>query len=813
MRRQVKSIFKNRIGNRITAVILAGALIVGSPLGYKAAKATETSNVKYIKEVVLSYGKTEKEARVWLEKKGYEVLDGDLNSGTSDDGEIKTNVVLMGYKTTSNKGEAIRDMSVMNMSGGYSITDMQEVIKAKNKDALDRFNHFSELVKAYKTNYKLGVKSKAKGGVKNACAIRVHDILNKYIDEDSNDKMGNFFLSDFEKEENSEKLYNCYIQMNSKLRGIIESILTMASGEGNVTWLQRMGNNNSTMSYFARIKKKKKTNKLAKEYIDKNYGDEINELLDDFDDISERIEKTNEITKDIEEKYGVEDVTEKEIKEYFGITESKKMEIDDSESLEKNMDKEDLVLDSMEGSKEASDYSEMLSMISYLNSIEYGKETLCDYFMKEKGYYEKEDNRYELGAVVEAMSDVERESYGKTTNLYTAIKNGMQDDDSLWKGNKDIKKQVTYIDNTIEKMDEISIYEGMEREMCDGVVAVTSSAQSRTTDIFNEDVSVGASAAIISVSIITSIIGSLFIYTGVKYLVNLASSIGTVIVNVKNFTSFNAFTGKVMLGVRNAISFIVNFKSYSKYVNDLVDPIILLNFDKQKAYDAAYKRITRFNNICGGIVLAVGVIVATIGIIFSIREICKIVSEKKESYEGDYSKEIPEFMVDVSKDDNGFKEYTYYRVVKCNRNDSEFTGVKRTEEGLKDYGDINGDTGKQWVALYTTIDPNFGEPILADSLKVQNGNISILKKNTVIHSFNEPNVSFNLTSQIYNYSDEKGGTYVTYETEASSTKNINTNTASAFSDKPNTIIIISGFLTLFLTGAVYYLYRRKREEM
>ena len=56
-------------------------------------------------------------------------------------------------------------------------------------------------------------------------------------------------------------------------------------------------------------------------------------------------------------------------------------------------------------------------------------------------------------------------------------------------------------------------------------------------------------------------------------------------------------------------------------------------------------------------------------------------------------------------------DMAYYQAVLCNRkSDSEDYAA------MKDFGDLNGDVGKQWMALYTL--KNGSGSILADSLKV-----------------------------------------------------------------------------------------------
>lgn len=81
----------------------------------------------------------------------------------------------------------------------------------------------------------------------------------------------------------------------------------------------------------------------------------------------------------------------------------------------------------------------------------------------------------------------------------------------------------------------------------------------------------------------------------------------------------------------------------------------------------------------------------------------------------------------VEKKNIEFDQYVYYEAVKCNRQDysrveDPQNGVNHYNEwGCGDLADLNCDTGKQWLALYTVKSPKKGDPILADSLKLQTG--------------------------------------------------------------------------------------------
>ena len=79
----------------------------------------------YIKEVKLVQAKSDDEAKNILSKSGYALMEGNLNEGTGEDG------IWMGYLTTTDPTEAIYDLKVMNMKGGFTRSSMEEALAAQ----------------------------------------------------------------------------------------------------------------------------------------------------------------------------------------------------------------------------------------------------------------------------------------------------------------------------------------------------------------------------------------------------------------------------------------------------------------------------------------------------------------------------------------------------------------------------------------------------------------------------------------------------------------------------------------------------------
>ena len=101
----------------ISLILTVLMLVTALPITAFAAKQ-ET----YIKEIRISTASTADAAKKWLTDNGYIVVDTDLNQKTGKD------YVYIGYKTTTNPDEAITDISLMQMDGGYSFAEYEAML-------------------------------------------------------------------------------------------------------------------------------------------------------------------------------------------------------------------------------------------------------------------------------------------------------------------------------------------------------------------------------------------------------------------------------------------------------------------------------------------------------------------------------------------------------------------------------------------------------------------------------------------------------------------------------------------------------------
>ncbi|MBO5757166.1 MAG: hypothetical protein J6S28_05680, partial [Clostridia bacterium] len=132
---------------KIIKVSLAFVLML-STLLCATVPAFAAGDEEYISELRLVYAEDYEEAKAIIaegEFKEYKVLNENLNADSDEIG------VWLAYKTTTDIEEAITDLAVMQMNGGYSDGNYQEMIKQSYDDYvamgqiyLDAINYFVE---------------------------------------------------------------------------------------------------------------------------------------------------------------------------------------------------------------------------------------------------------------------------------------------------------------------------------------------------------------------------------------------------------------------------------------------------------------------------------------------------------------------------------------------------------------------------------------------------------------------------------------------------------------------------------------------
>ena len=236
----------------ILAAAVMGVVTPARPLATLAA----SGNV-YISEVKVGAGKTADEAKKELLEEGYTIVtqDGggyaDLNEGAGSNSAFAKGqrIVYLGYKTTMNASEAITDLATMNMRGGYSVKDYEELMATRLKTEIIPFvERFVVTLDEYRANLTSEyARNKAR-------ALYMKSMLNKLSDDDTGGLMGDLLtlptkyelgdkayaaLSEQEKKTHADIL-TIVAQANGKSILSMETLLTKATDTAETTWIERL---------------------------------------------------------------------------------------------------------------------------------------------------------------------------------------------------------------------------------------------------------------------------------------------------------------------------------------------------------------------------------------------------------------------------------------------------------------------------------------------------------------------------------------------------------------------------------------------
>ena len=712
-----------------TTVILAVLLGTLHPVQVLAASSPD-----YISEVKIGMGKTAEEAKAALE--GYTILDVDLNrkagGGLGSKGE---KAVYLGYKTTKNKSEAITDLALMNMKGGYSIEDYDYLMETQMKaQIIPLVNSFLTTVKEYRQNYNAGSKR----------AVYIHDILNKFIDDDTGSGLGELLLnetkyemgdayndlSDERKKEHADIL-TIIAQSNGKATLMMQNLLTRASDNNDTSWLERF----SGLTYDDLVNATGMAPTDAEKELAKLYDDSANFILDMWDDLRSALTDYDN---------AVKRVNAYDISKYEKALDAMN-KVNDKTSEEEALK----VLHAFEDAQ-----TELLSIKADIKTIairdslkktEYLDGTMLDFFTTPAD--ELSDDITLLYPLAASLSDGQRAGL-EFISLSELLIVALTDEDA-------------YSDDSLDDLNEISIYDGVDREIYEmGAVALTSDAKRAGAMMVNEEersMFSGWSIAMMAV-------------TGASFLALTGSAIG-----------WGVYANKV-----SALSKTVNAElDYYRMAYDYPFPsraVGEVNINTWQLEDvyrdnpewkAQMEHLTSKSKLCKGLTIGFGVAMVVLAGITTY-----LTWQDMQEYYNIKMTAIPRYMVD-EKDIIGYNkkgekillknQSAYYKAVECNRaSDSEFYNV------LGKRADLNGDVGKQWLALYS-VKNELMEPITASSLKAEvNPEGLPVGYTTGIHMFGS-DAAFNLNSSLYDWNNDAPSIYVYFKTDDAAAGTAGTN--------------------------------------
>ena len=133
------------IVSKIVSLVLVLAMLSTLAIPVSAARPT----AEYLSELKMAQASTADEAKKMLTDAGYKVIDKNLNPNESQ-------VVYLGYKTSKNVEDAITDISIMNMNGGYSITDYNRILEESKTEYKTMTAKYRIAASEFAENYKAG---------------------------------------------------------------------------------------------------------------------------------------------------------------------------------------------------------------------------------------------------------------------------------------------------------------------------------------------------------------------------------------------------------------------------------------------------------------------------------------------------------------------------------------------------------------------------------------------------------------------------------------------------------------------------------
>ncbi len=753
----------------IVAIILCFTCMLQPCTAFSATFTGKT----YVKELILGYGKTEADAKSWLQNRGYKFVDDNLNAGADDTFSTKR-AVYLGYKTTSKASEAITDMKVMNMNGGYSVQDYQMLVEQQKADIQEFVNSFIVAINEFRENYKNGQQR----------ALTAFEVLNHMYDNDTEEYLGDLFIQKVKEEYTEDEfaalskkeqskvadLTTILMQGNSTSVLVMEQAIALASDDNDKTWIDRyqkaksydemvddlMENDNLTVSQAAK--------KLAAEY-------DV-----DAKTIASKFEEYATYLKNYTDAGVSFDNTQEEIEAYAKEHEDFDMSNWLTVGTQYNL-LESLVVDDV-------------SLLDLVTSDEYDVEG---------------EDAYLLYPLVASLTKGQRICLGFIT-MSQIVSMGINDDKSIAEAAKniDIDEEKYYV----------SIYSGMDRSIFSENVALTGDAYALQN-------SSNKAAVENWTGFISSSTKLLYVLTGISMVATIASwtTRSTIIWNNKVNISKLADADFNMCHetVSNAISETADrfddavsaasetlersFSSDSSFVfeeagakgvqiangsaqiaervgdvgddvansikNQMADSVDdIANTQKTLQGENLGTRTTdavKGNASLQKWMTGFSVAISCITIGLMVASLWSSYQDLKKYYNAEFTP-IPMHMVNQGVNDKDEKVFTYYTAVKCNREEAQM--VTDNNKLLEDYGDLNGDVGRQWVALYTTKDSSAGDPITTD-FDVQYGKSDVPDDSTPLSMFCESTAQ-NLTNKKagYTYADSKKGIYLFYDVDS-----------------------------------------------
>ena len=169
----------------------------------------------YLSDLKMAEADTADEAKNMLTEAGYTILDKNLNPGGGK-------AVYLGYQKSKNVDDAITDVKVMNMNGGFNISDYETIFEEAMDTYSSEVNNLRIAAKEFAENYKAGKKE----------ALNAYRQLNYYYVEDDKGvktNMGDYMLK-FPAD--NKDFADIFLKGNPNILDNIRILLSMGVADG-----------------------------------------------------------------------------------------------------------------------------------------------------------------------------------------------------------------------------------------------------------------------------------------------------------------------------------------------------------------------------------------------------------------------------------------------------------------------------------------------------------------------------------------------------------------------------------------------------
>ena len=743
---------------------------------------------EYISVVKVYEGSCDKAAsegfKILSDEKGNPI---DLNqgSGSKEIGAKGNKKVYLGYKTTTDRNDAITDLALMNMRGGYDTAEYDKLMEGQMSQQIIPFvESFLAAINEYRENYN-STKAENK-----ARAQFIHDALNKLTDDDTAGAgLGDLFLnetvyemakpkwdalSDTEKEKTSfyeinnkvrdslpeaEKnkhadILTIVAQSNGKITLVMQNLLTRGADTGNDTWFDRF----EETTYEGLSEDTELPPVDAAKALDKQYEDDAKNILDKWDAFREQLldyEKNMETVEKFDEEKA-EQINE------------------DVENLSENTDPEkaaDTLIDYAEQqllNAELMNCVQNAAIHDILEETEYLDGTMLDFFSMTKE--EVEEDITVLYPIVASLSKGQRA--------------GLEFLSLLDLFNVALTTAEGYKEIDLSKVEKASIYADVDRGIYKkGGVGLTSDAlradalkriSEQSEDSFFDMFSTSTLVmmALTGVAALGTFL-SLAAYTTMKLDVYTLNKVTDGI-----YTKLFKDTAEKV----NGHKFAVLAKNYPDFEKTFLEKTKSMKKGEigssdlgkwVEDYSEEYaEKMAPKTNVAG--YLSVGFAVAMIAL--AVVTTYLSYRDMKAHYNVDFTP-IPHYMVEekditVTNENNEKivikNQSAYYKAVESNRKKGDSYYDK-----IDTCADMNGCVNPQWLALYAAKNEAMS-PILANSLKVVVGDTTVPQGyETGIHMFGEK-AAFNLNNKLYCWNQKATSVMVYFKVDKAAASSAST---------------------------------------